>query len=206
MKIRTPIVAALAGVAGLLIGLAGTAGAQPVVRAASAAPADTAQPCNQLLNPDPHLAFVCVAANAFKQPNGADYWMDTAYGRDQFIHPAGTNFDVASIYFCRPNGIIVGGHVQSVDEGSTPTESWCERGAPGVPTGEAEWQARVTAVYDGHGACIVYDWKIVDTNASPPNPTVCFDLYTGKTRHMTAAEIKSVADSWRAEADEPGAW
>jgi hypothetical protein len=129
---------------------------------ASSASADTAQPCNQLLNPDPNTAFICIAANAFNQ-YGADYRMDEAYQRMQAIHPADGLLDVSDAYYCRPSKVVIGGHVQSVNAGSTPTESYCARGAPEVPVGEAEWQARNISVYDGHGFCVVYHWKVVDT-------------------------------------------
>ena len=176
-----------------------------VDRTASAATLPAGQPCNQLLNPDPHLAFVCITADAFNK-YGADYWLSTAYTRLQTIHPATGLLVVTDAYYCRPNKVIIDGHVQSVDAGATTTESYCERGAPDVPAGEAEWQARVLSVYDGHGACVVYHWKVVDTQTNPPAPTTCFDEYTGKLRPMTALEIKSVLYGWYAMYLEPGAW
>ena len=91
-------------------------GATPV-SAAPTAQEDTAQPCNQLLNPDPHTAFICIAANAFNK-YGADYWMDEAYQRMQAIHPADGLLDVSDAYYCRPSKVVIGGHVQSVDAGS----------------------------------------------------------------------------------------
>jgi hypothetical protein len=170
---------------------------------ASPAPADTAQPCNQLLNPDPHRAFICITQNAFTGPYGADYWMDEAYQRDMAFHPAKGLLAASEIFFCRPNGIITDGYEGSIDEGSTATESWCARGAPGIKLGAAEWQARLIVLADG---CVVYHWDVIDSQTNPAPPTTCLNQFTGKFTKMTALEQKSTIDFWHSMADEPGPW
>lgn len=172
--------------------------ATPVaIPATGSSAADTPQPCVQL---PAHEAYLCVSRNAFQTKDGAVYWTDYKFTRQIYWHPYGDDHSkyltVTESYFCGPN-----------DFGRTATEAWCEFRAPGVGANTPEWQRRVITVVGPYGAqCVIYHWNVLDSLVSPPAPTRCLDLQTGKLRSTTANEKTSVLRFWQEAQEMPGAW
>lgn len=143
---------------------------------------------NECIQYPGHDAYMCVVATS---TDGALYWYDALYTREFYWHPTSGDQAVGEVFYCENDPTTADDHTD------------CEGNAPGVPPNTPEYHRRVITLADG---CVIAEWKVNDTAASPPAPQKCANVNGLSARRTTTTEKRSVLDFWRIMQEVPGEW